>query len=221
MERVRLSEMVLDFNLYPRAEVDAVNRAAITAAIEAGEVMPPIILDSKSKRIIDGFHRYYSYKKVYGEDFEAEAILNEYESEAAMWADAIKHNARHGRRLSSHDIAHIVSKNGDMLSMTALAEALGRTTDVLEHLIANRFAKNSKEPLKGAFRARYANRNISKKAEAANKRAGGFWNALGLLSQLIDHLENDVVPFDDERVIERLQKVYELVGNVLEKREVA
>src|SRR5271155_2464210 len=65
MKTIALSELVLDFDIYPRVDVDTTNVSRIQDAITAKVAMPPLVIDKTSKRIIDGFHRYKAYRHIY------------------------------------------------------------------------------------------------------------------------------------------------------------
>src|SRR5688572_13414948 len=57
METIKASELVEDFDLYPRGDVDGTHVLSLVQALEAGVELPPIIACKKTKRIVDGFHR--------------------------------------------------------------------------------------------------------------------------------------------------------------------
>lgn len=211
---VKVSELIMDYTLYPRKEIDATNRSAIVAALEAGQVLPPIIADADSLRIIDGFHRTAAYLQVFGPEHEVEVELRKYDDEREMWRDAIAYNAKHGRRLSPLDIAIVISRNRQSFNLDEgdLADALGVTTERLEQVIARRFAANSDEPLKGVYKE-LAGKRITKKQKKANEEAGGFWSQVALLNQVVALLESDTVNLDDERVVSRLIEIRGLIDS--------
>jgi ParB-like chromosome segregation protein Spo0J len=94
---VPIEQIVEDFNVYPRTMVSGPHTATIRDAMQAGEKMPPVILDKKSMRIVDGFHRYRAHKQLKHEKVECE--LRPYKTEADLFADAVRLNATHGRPL--------------------------------------------------------------------------------------------------------------------------
>ena len=53
--QIALAELVKDFNLYPRHKVESYHVTEMVDTFHAGTRFPPIIIDRKSKRIIDGF----------------------------------------------------------------------------------------------------------------------------------------------------------------------
>lgn len=108
MKPVKLAELVEDFSVYPRMEVNDTHVAHIAEALEAGVIIPAIIIDEKTKRIIDGFHRARAARRVYGEEGEIQAEHKHYASEAELVLDAIRLNAGHGRNMSTADRAHAI-----------------------------------------------------------------------------------------------------------------
>lgn len=94
---IALERLVEDFDIYPRTMVSGPHVTAICDAISTGEDLPPIVVDKKSMRIIDGFHRTRAAKRLKLESIECE--LRTYKSEADLFADAVRLNASHGRPL--------------------------------------------------------------------------------------------------------------------------
>src|SRR5947209_20211520 len=89
--------LVLDYSLYPRHKIDADNLRRITYAREAGAVLPPVIADRKSSRIIDGFHRVSDALRAKLPEIAVE--WRDYKTEADMLEDAIRPHM-HGRQLA-------------------------------------------------------------------------------------------------------------------------
>ena len=66
MREIAIAEVVLDFDLYPRSQIDSQHVSSMCEAERAGAEFPPIVIDKKSKRVIDGFHRYTKQQRVHG-----------------------------------------------------------------------------------------------------------------------------------------------------------
>ncbi len=98
-----LTDLVEDYNLYPRYRIDEQHVRRLAQALRAGAALPLILVDARSCRIVDGWHRARAYRLVHGEGGTIPAILKEYESEADLLADAVRANASHGRALGSVD----------------------------------------------------------------------------------------------------------------------
>jgi len=60
IKKVKAIELIFDWNLWPRYEaedLDSTNLRRMKSAILAGITLPPIIVNKKDNRIVDGFHR--------------------------------------------------------------------------------------------------------------------------------------------------------------------
>lgn len=213
---VKLSELVLDWDLYPRNEVDSTNRSRIKAAIQSGVIMPPIIADAQSLRITDGFHRYHVYRDMFSPDHEVEIIAREYESEKAMKADAVRLNVTHGKPLSPLDYAYIISKFGGDFTTEEFADIMHQPESRITKIISERIATSPKgEPvvLKRQMRS-LAGKKLTKKQVDANEHAGGMWSHVAVINQVIRLLESGVFDYTDARVMERLAKLRTLLDDV-------
>ena len=91
---VPLENIVIDNNIYPRAYVSDNHIEAMEDAVRTGQVLPPILLDRRTMRLIDGFHRYQRAKRA--GDKEIRAILQWFETEQDVFEAAISANAAHG-----------------------------------------------------------------------------------------------------------------------------
>lgn len=116
---LRLDDLVIDYDVYPRHAIDRVHVAGLARAIEAGEQLPPLIVDRRSKRVVDGFHRAAAHRQRFGDQAQVEVELRDYETEADLIEDAVRLNARHGRRLDAQD----------QVRSALMLERLGRDTN--------------------------------------------------------------------------------------------
>jgi hypothetical protein len=100
---VKLSDLVEDFDLYPRHSVDSSYVSDLARAIEAGDTLPLVVIEKKTKRIVDGFHRSRAWRKVLGRGGDIEVDARAYPDEKALLKEAIELNARNGRKLDQQD----------------------------------------------------------------------------------------------------------------------
>lgn len=110
-KHVKIENLVFDFSLYPR---DEVSNQAVTQLMEAytlGNPVPPMVLESKTYRVVDGFHRGYAQKKLGVE--QVEAVIRSYKNEGELFADAVRLNAAHGRAFDNDDRKRAVIKLSD------------------------------------------------------------------------------------------------------------
>jgi hypothetical protein len=146
-EEVNPLEIIIDWNLYPRHEantrIDYTNLRRITDAMEAGIVLPPIVI-TQDNRLTDGIHRYTGWVRTFGENTPIRVERYKYENETEMVLDAARRNTKHGLPLSPKDRVFLTLKLRKMKApLAAIAEALGMSRENLEVLIKRRTATTS------------------------------------------------------------------------------
>jgi ParB-like chromosome segregation protein Spo0J len=215
MQTVKVQSLVLDYSLYPRTKLDGVNVSDLAEAIKAGTPLPPIVVDSKTMRVVDGFHRVTAIIRLKVEEIPVE--YRNYSSDADLYLDAVVLNAHHGRRLGRLDHLRILDTAKTLsISTGRIASALGLTADRLESIRELRTAHDpSGRPvaLRAAV-AHFAGRALTARQVEVNERLGGnsafFW-----ASRLADVVENNLVNWQDERLVNalnRLEKVLQAVS---------
>ena len=224
MIQVKAGEVVLDYTLYPRNQVDAQHVGEIREAIRAGVQLPPMKIDRKSKRVIDGFHRVVAYHKEHGPEYSIDAIDYPYRNEKAMFLDAMRLNANHGRNLTSFDRAHcILLARGFGLADKETAKALSITVNRVESVIVNKTALkgNGKDTTRKQPDSMAIKRTIGHKAgqtltqpqQEANKKLGGM-NQLFYVNQIIILFESDLLDRENEDLRKGLKKLGKLIGKM-------
>jgi len=221
MREVPISRLVLDFNLYPRPDVDSQHVAYLAEAIRAGSELPPIVIDAASKRVIDGFHRLHAHKRVNGPDSKIKVLEKTYASEGEMFIDAVRYNAAHGRTLSRYDRVHCILKAEEFkLEVERVADALHLTVETIGQLRVERVGKLRvagvpEVPLKQTIR-HMAGKTLTKGQQDANEKLSGM-NQMFYVNQIITLIENDLLDKANEQLMEKLQKLHELLDDVLAK----
>jgi hypothetical protein len=216
MKNVKVASLVLDFTLYPRNNVDSGNVANIVQALEAGTELPPVIIDKKSRRVIDGFHRVRAAIRHGGEDAEISVIEKTYANDAAMFLDAMKYNAAHGAKLDPCDRVHCcIIAESLSIPLEAVAGALNMPQERLSSLQADRTARSGglSIALKRTVRG-FAGRRLSKRQVSANAKLSGM-NQQFYANQLIELIESDMLDKENESLIERLRVLHGLLDGVL------
>ena len=215
--RLKVGELILDMELYPRGEIDGTRIGHLRDALNAGESLDPITADKTSKKVSDGFHRTKLYLRDFGGDYKVDVFLKDYATEAELLTDAARLNARHGKPLNRHDKVRCLLL-AEKLGVPAdeMAAALSMTVDAAGELRTERVGKlktNGREadvPLKRTFR-HLAGKRLTKGQAEANRRSSGM-NAVFYVNQVIDMLENDLLDPEDDRVIQRLTTLKELLA---------
>lgn len=101
-----IGELVEDYRLYPRAEVDGATVEQFREALRAGAKFPPIRVCAKTYRIIDGFHRKTAYERE--KATHVLCALEDVADDRDLFRRAAQANAGHGRRYSVDDYATAV-----------------------------------------------------------------------------------------------------------------
>ena len=214
--KIKASELVEDFDLYPRGDVDGTHVLSLAQAIEAGVELPPIIACKKTKRIVDGFHRRRAFLKLYGEDAEVPVVFKTYRNDGELYAEAMAANAAHGRRLTPVDFSRATTRARALgLSDATIARCLNLTVERVCDLVAARTAKCSglSVPLKQTIR-HMAGKTLTKSQSDANDRLSGM-NQVFYVNQIITLIESDLLDKENENLIYRLRVLSNLLENVL------
>src|SRR6516165_5257646 len=112
-----VSKLIEDLSIYPRRIVNQNHVRDLTSALQAAEgadIFPPLTVDRRSKRIVDGFHRRRAFLAVLGPDAEIQAELRTYHSETELLLDAVRLNCVHGLNLYEIEKRRIVLKLSDL-----------------------------------------------------------------------------------------------------------
>jgi len=221
MREVPIASLVLDFSLYPRPDVDSQHVGYLAEAIRAGNELPPVVIDAASKRVIDGFHRVNAFKRVNGPDCKIKVMEKTYATEAEMFIDAMRYNAAHGRTLTRYDRVHCIVKAKEFkLDDEQIADALHLTVETLGQLRVERVGRLRvaglpEVPLKRTI-SHMAGKSLTKGQQEANTKLSGMDQAF-YANQLITLIENDLLDTANEQLMEKLQKLNELLDGVLAK----
>jgi hypothetical protein len=216
VKRLKAIELVLDFDLYPRNNVDSHNVRGIIDAMEAGITLPPVVICKRTKRVADGFHR---VRAVLQRDQEGEVDVVEkvYKTDAEFFLDAMRYNAHHGARLDPCDRTRctIIAERLS-IPLDQVAGALHMPTDKLGELKVARTATSTSGlsvPLKRTIQ-HMAGHRLTKSQVEANSGLSGM-NQQFYANQLISLIENGLLDKEDEKLFERLAKLRELLDEVL------
>lgn len=209
MTLVKISELVKDPELYPRAGVDPVHVSAITHALKAGAQMPPLLVQKGSRRIIDGYHRAAALERIYGNDAEVKVNFSDV-SDAEMFTEAMRSNNSHGRPLSPFDRARSITiSRGLGLPDDVTATALNITRERLDAIVVDRLTADG-QVLKRTL-GHLAGTRISDAQAHYNKIAGGM-NQLFYINQAIALIESDSIDWQNQAVAVAVRKLTELLN---------
>ena len=208
MPNLKVSQLVLDYGLYPRHHLDDMNCRRIRAAIEAGEKLPPLTVDRKTKRVADGFHRATEYGRI-DADYSVAVEFKDYVNDSELFLDAVRRNARHGTALTSFDHARVITlADGWKISHADIAAALAVPLATIDKVKIARSAKATDGrsiQVKRSFSS-LAGSVLPPKMERLNNKAQGF-SASFYAEQLITLMDAGVVDWDDAATNATLTKL--------------
>ncbi len=213
IQEVELTNLVLDYNIYPRTAVQDVHVKAMIEAAEAGIVLPPILVDMKSMRVVDGFHRYCRALKVGEKTIQAE--MRTFKNEQEIFEAAVAANANHGRPYAPFDKGRIISIGLKLnISKQKLATALSMPVSRVEEIRLG-FAKvgreeEASEPLKMTIREQFKGKRLTKEQARAQRKLGGM-QATYYANQLIILIENDLLNVKHEATLATMHKLASLI----------
>ena len=212
MKKMKVSELVLDFDVYPRPDVDGHNVSALREAARAGVKLPPVVICKKSKRVVDGFHRVRMYRSEYGDAYEIEVIERTYKNDGEIVLDAARMNAGHGKKLSSCDRTRCALLAERLhVPIKDMAMALSIPEDTLKELVIDRSAFNGKlhVPIKRTIE-HMRGKKLTRPQLKANEKLSGM-NQLFYVNQLITLIDSDLLDTSNVDLMKRLEELAERV----------
>lgn len=211
--------LVEDLSIYPRHKIDQVNINNIALAIKAGERVleehPPVV-DRKSMRIVDGFHRVRAAIKCGLEEIPVE--FRSYRSKAKMIEDAVEANASHGRKLDQRDrVRAILLLEQVGVSQKRIAGALHVPEDrvvKLRHRVVD--SPDGPIPDKAAYRVQPDETPMKvTRSQVELIEAAPAWRHLQSIHHITNDLNAGLVNLDDERVVEALGELREAIDGAI------
>jgi hypothetical protein len=215
---VPAASLIEDLSFYPRNQVDDTHVNELVKALASGSTLPPIIVEESSKRIVDGVHRHRALMKFNGDDTEVAVEYRTYSDDAALYIDAVKLNAQHGRRLDRHDQTRIVLRLQELkVDARTIASALHvpeqevRTLAVRIVYDTGGTAVPQKRGLEHLRGQTLSDEQIAAMKSVRSAEAGR------LCIELIKLLDNELIDYDDTNVRDRLQQLAHAVAGALKR----
>ena len=210
MSKLKVLELVEDFDLYPRSHVNGVNVTGIAEAIAAGVVLLLIVVCRKTKRIVDGFHRARAYRRLYGADYEIEVEFRDYKNDGEIILDAARLNAPHGQKLAACDQTRCALIAQRLhVPVSEMAKALSISVDKLAKLTVDRSALRGglHVPIKRTI-AHMAGKKLTRAQGEVNEKLSGM-NQLFYVNQLVMLIDSNLLDTANETLMERLEELAE------------
>lgn len=218
MIKRKLAELILDYNFYPRTQIDSSHVRYLRIAHEGGAHLPPPITDRKSKRVVDGFHRVTMYRRIDPET-EINVIEKNYKDEAAMFAEAMRLNAHHGRNLGPFDRMHCILRAEELkMTVDQIAANLSMTVEAIGELKTDRIGNlrvdgvKTEIPIKRTIH-HMSGKQLTKRQYEANDKLGGM-NQIFYVNQLIELIEADLLDLSNANLRQRLAYLFDLLKEI-------
>ena len=226
IEVVPIADLVLDWSLYVRHEVDAVQITRLMDALAAGNELPPIIVDRKSRRVVDGVHRYTATHRTQGDGATIAVIRRTYADETALILEAIALNSRHGVPMESIDQRHCIQLATQWkVPLDRLAVAMAMPLDRLEVMRRDSFATgpDGLVILKVPTRSKFKGGKMTRRQVAVNDKLLGMQPTYypNITAAM---LEEEMFDLGDPAVVASLLRLEAALANVapgLRKRKSA
>ena len=216
---IKAIECIFDWNLWPRHEagdLDSTNLKKMKCALLAGVKLPPIILNKKDNRIVDGFHRVQAVLSLYGDGADIKVEFVNFKNDAEMFLESARLNNQHGLPLSPRDRVYVIVKARRFkIPMPVIAEMLGLNKDEAMAFLEKRTAKSKSGEtiiLSGGA-MNLAGKVLTKKQEYYVKHTPGN-TAQSYATILLNSLDGDMIIYT-EKIIETLKKLQKKIEKVL------
>jgi hypothetical protein len=206
--KLPIEKIVIDEAIYPRSSVNDSNVSKLVLALNTGTVLPPITVEAKTFRLVDGRHRYEAYKKIGLKTIEATAKV--YKNEADLFADAVRNNIGHGLPLDGYTVrAAIIRLSEYGYTKEAISDVVRMPVAQLAKIERGYASDQTGKPvaLKGGL-SHLRGASLTPKQMEVNRHYGGT-KATFYLKQLTELLENDMAP-TSEAFIYEMNKLVQL-----------
>jgi ParB-like nuclease domain len=217
---VPVASLEFDRDLYPRIDVSEYHVSEIVRAMDGGHSLPPVIADRKTRKLVDGTHRWHAAIRKEVQEIAVE--WRDYADEAEMFKDACLLNSAHGLNFTSRDRLKVIEIGQKFGLKDVDFSLLLRTSTSYVQAIMPRIAnvpgnggRIERVPLKASVRHLSGQTITPEQADAIKGNAPGT-SYLLVARQLISAVEHDLLPPPDQHPVlwQELAKLAELLEPV-------
>lgn len=204
--KLATDKIVIDEQIYPRKSVNEYNVSKLVFAHETGAKFPPLIVEAKTNRLVDGRHRYEVYKRAGLKTCEVTQKV--YASEADLYADAVRLNIAHGHSLDQFDVRNsIIRLEQYGYKIEQISEIVRLPVDNIERIHRGFAASEDGAPLalKGGLGHMRGQTLTARQQEVNRNYAGG--KATFYARQIRELLDSDMWPTQSESFITEMNRL--------------
>lgn len=127
---MHLTEIKLDAELWPRSRED---REVVGHYADVFEELPPLVVQKRTGKLIDGWHRFYAASKRGLTEVQVEEVEI---PDNLVFAEAVKRNLKHGLPLKREEREEAVARlKRDGLSIEEIARALSISDRTVQRIL--------------------------------------------------------------------------------------
>lgn len=216
---VKLENIILDDEIYPRSFTDFRTVGTYAEAMRAGAEFPPLVIAKYEDvhYLLDGWHRYHAMKQ---NEIE-KALVETLDIPRSEWyAKSLELNIKNGRPLTQKEkIQAIFRLRREGKDDMNISQMMQLTTDYMHHLIESK-AIITNEKIGNGISLKPALAEVKEKIEPKKivdiERLQRNWSGqkqFNMIQQVIDLIERDLVHVEDERVMERMEKLAKVLSS--------
>jgi hypothetical protein len=193
--KIKVSRIVIDESIYPRSSVSQINVDRLRAALRTGVKLPPLVIEARTNRLVDGRHRHAAFQQ---ESInQCEAIEKVYANDAELFADAIRCNIGHGEPLDHYSIRRAILRLAEEYGYQreTISEIVRLPVPQIEHIekgFAAKLEDGKPFAVKGGLPHLAGVSLSAEQREVVKHYSGG--KAVFQARQLADLLEHDMWP---------------------------
>jgi len=216
---LKIEQVKIDEELYPRANVDFVTCARYLNALKSGEQFPPIIVAKLEEEyyLVDGAHRLQANKNNKETHIQTEVLegLNRQE----IFLEAVKRNITHGRQFSTYEVTSIcITLDKWNMSQEEISEIVRIPATDIKPFVAKRMMRitgtNEEIPLKASLR------NLAGTETGQEIDQKGLIGArqVQLISSLNFLFKRDLIDTENKLVKRELKKLHKSLNKYFTKK---
>ena len=202
-----ISGLVLSRDLSPRTRIGSNHVRQLAEALKSGATLPPIVIERRTSRVVDGFHRVEAYRRVYGSEALIEVIARAYKSDGELFVHAIELNSHHGQRLASYDQLRCVTIAKELsIDYMRLAGALSVRPAYIGEFSKRRTGSEMGTRAPVALKRTIEHmrgRELTPNQVEANQKLGGQSQSF-YVNQLTLLIEHNLLDTEDANLMQRL-----------------